>query len=53
MHVSRTENDWADVLSKLTSSKKAGQHKTLIQKVLKTPNWDHEDVFEIQTGRKS
>jgi len=49
VHVSRAENNRADVLPKLASTKKAGQHRTLMQKVLHTPSWNHEDLFEIQT----
>jgi len=48
VHVSRANNDRADVLSKLASTKKSGQHRTLIQEVLNMPNWDHEDVFKIR-----
>jgi len=53
MHVPRTKNYRADVLSKLASSKKVSQHRTLIQEVLHTPSWDHKDVFAIQTGGDS
>lgn len=31
----------------------ARQYRTLIQEVLNTPSWDHEDVFEIQINRGS
>jgi len=53
IHVPCTENDRANLLSKLASSKKAGQFRMLIQETLHTPSWDHEDVFEIQTGEGS
>jgi len=32
-HVPRSDNDQADILSKLASTKKTGQHRTLIQEV--------------------
>ena len=44
-HVPRTSNEQANILSKLASTKKVGQHKTLIQENLMTPSWDHIDVF--------
>jgi len=50
VHVPRANNDWADILSKLASTKKARQHRTLIQEVLKTHSWNHDDVLEIQVG---
>jgi len=53
IHVPRTENDKADLLFKLASSKRVGQFRMLIQETLRTPSWDHEDVFEIQTGEGS
>jgi len=50
VHVPRAENDRADVLSKLASTKKVGQHRTLMQEVLYAPSWNQEDVFEIRNG---
>jgi len=50
VHVPRASNDRADILSKLASTKKPGQHRTLIQEVLNTPSWDQESTFEIQPG---
>jgi len=47
VHVPRIENDRADVLPKLATTKKIGQHKTLMQEVLYAPSWNLEDVFEI------
>jgi len=49
--VLRVDNDRDDILSKLTSAKKVGQHRTLIQEVLNTPSRDHENVFAIQDGK--
>jgi len=37
-------------MSKLASTKKTGQNRTLIQEALSTLSWDHEDVFTIQVG---
>jgi len=52
-HVPMTANEWADILSKLASTKKVGQHRTLIQENLTSPSWDHSDVFQINTGKNS
>jgi len=38
IHVPRAENDRADFLSKLVSTKKIGQHRTLMQEVLYAPS---------------
>jgi len=48
VHVPRIENHKADVLSKLASTKKIGQHRTLMQEVPYAPSWNLEDVFEIR-----
>jgi len=42
IHVSREHNNHINVISKLASKKKTGQHKTFIQETLQTPNWDYE-----------
>jgi len=51
VHVPWAENDIANVLSKLASTKKIGQHRTLIQVVLYAPSWNQKDVFEIRNER--
>jgi len=53
VHVPRCNNARADVLSKLMSTRKTGQHKTLIQEVLNTPSWDRDYVLEIQIRENS
>jgi len=50
VYVSRADNDRTDVMSKVASTKKMGQRKTLIQEVLNTSSWDHGNVFAIQIG---
>lgn len=52
-HVPQNNNDRADVLSTLASTRKIGQHRTLIQEVLNTPSWDRDDVLELQVGESS
>ncbi|CAJ1935836.1 unnamed protein product, partial [Sphenostylis stenocarpa] len=42
-HRPRKHNDRIDILSKLTNTKKAGQHKTLLQEKLRIPSWDYDD----------
>jgi len=53
VHIPRTDNNRADILSKLASTRKTGQHKTLIQEIVKTPSWDRNDVLEIRVGETS
>jgi len=44
-HIFRENNDRANVLAKLASSKKSRQHRTFIQKALITPSIDKYDIF--------
>nr|KYP31996.1 Transposon Ty3-G Gag-Pol polyprotein [Cajanus cajan] len=39
-HVPRAQNVRADLLSKLASTKRLGQHKTIIQETISTPSYD-------------
>nr|KYP39221.1 Transposon Ty3-I Gag-Pol polyprotein [Cajanus cajan] len=43
-HVPREQNTRADLLSKLASTKKPGQHRTIIQETLHSPNLDDKTV---------
>nr|KYP72275.1 Transposon Ty3-I Gag-Pol polyprotein [Cajanus cajan] len=43
-HVPREQNARADLLSKLTSTKSPGQHRTIIQETLRSPSLDDKDV---------
>ena len=53
IHVPREQNSRADILSKLASTKTAGQHRTLVQQTLSTPSWDDDRVFTIDTSAPS
>jgi len=50
-HIPREQNNRADVISKLASKRKPGQHRTLIQETLNSPSWDSDGVFQLQPGR--
>jgi len=45
VHIPRCDNARAEILSKLASTRKTGQHRTLIQEVLNTPSWDRDYVL--------
>jgi len=47
IHVPQTNNDRADILSKLASTKKTGQQRTLIHEVLNTSSWHQDNVLEV------
>lgn len=49
-HILRENNDKANVLPKLVSSKKWGQHRTFIQETLVTPSIDKSNIFVSQIG---
>ncbi|XP_057452673.1 uncharacterized protein LOC130744516 [Lotus japonicus] len=46
-HVPREENTRADILSKLASTKKPGNNKSVIQEVLNSPSVENEEVMAI------
>lgn len=48
--VLREKNDWINVLSKLATIEKVGQHQTLVHKTLITSNLDHNNVLVITHG---
>lgn len=52
-HILRENNDKANVLPKLVSSKKWGQHRTFIQETLVTPSIDKSNIFVSQIGSNS
>jgi len=52
VHVPRGDNARADILSKLASTRKTGQHRMLIQEVLSIPSLDRDYVFDVWVGRK-
>nr|KYP73759.1 hypothetical protein KK1_006409 [Cajanus cajan] len=43
-HVPREQNTRADLLSKLASTKRPGQHRTIIQETLHSPSLDDKVV---------
>nr|KYP65478.1 Retrovirus-related Pol polyprotein from transposon 17.6 [Cajanus cajan] len=49
-HVSREQNARADLLSKLASTKKPGQHRTIIQETLHSPSFDDKVVNISDSG---
>nr|KYP65244.1 hypothetical protein KK1_011476 [Cajanus cajan] len=49
-HVSREQNARADLLSKLASTKKPGQHRTIIQETLHSPSFDDTVVNVSDSG---
>ncbi|KAG5042682.1 hypothetical protein JHK85_006944 [Glycine max] len=46
-HIFRENNDRANILSKLVSSKKPRQHRTFIQETFTTPSIDRNHPFMI------
>ena len=55
VHVPREQNDRADLLAKLASSRKGGRQRTVIQETLKTPRKfvadNRVDVLHVSTTR--
>nr|KYP75999.1 Gypsy retrotransposon integrase-like protein 1 [Cajanus cajan] len=49
-HVSREQNARVDLLPKLASTKKAGQHRTIIQETLHSPSFDDKVVNVSDSG---
>ncbi|XP_057456689.1 uncharacterized protein LOC130747692 [Lotus japonicus] len=49
-HVPREENTRADILSKLASTKKPGNNKSVIQETLKGPSVKEDDVMMVTGG---
>ncbi|XP_020224192.1 uncharacterized protein LOC109806229 [Cajanus cajan] len=49
-HIPREQNARADLLSKLTSTKRPGQHRTIIQETLHSPSLDDKVVNTSDSG---
>nr|KYP36325.1 Retrovirus-related Pol polyprotein from transposon 412 family [Cajanus cajan] len=52
-HVPRAHNVRADLLSKLASTKRPGQHKTIIQETISAPSYDSVTVLANNPGQSS
>nr|KYP44913.1 Transposon Ty3-I Gag-Pol polyprotein [Cajanus cajan] len=52
-HIPRAQNVRADLLSKLASTKRPGQHKTIIQETISTPSYDSVTIFANNPGQSS
>ncbi|XP_020209305.1 uncharacterized protein LOC109794226 [Cajanus cajan] len=52
-HVPRAHNVRADLLSKLASTKRPGQHKTIIQETISAPSYDSIAVLANNPGQSS
>nr|KYP36265.1 Pro-Pol polyprotein [Cajanus cajan] len=52
-HIPRAQNVRADLLSKLASTKRPGQHKTIIQETISTPSYDSVAILDNNPGQSS
>ncbi|XP_020229889.1 uncharacterized protein LOC109810756 [Cajanus cajan] len=52
-HIPRAQNLRVDLLSKLASTKRPGQHKTIIQETISTPSYDSAAILANTPGQSS
>nr|KYP66897.1 Transposon Ty3-I Gag-Pol polyprotein [Cajanus cajan] len=52
-HIPRAQNVRADLLSKLASTKRPGQHKTIIQETISIPSYDSVAILANTPGQSS